>query len=493
MALTTIFAGFDGTATPPSWVGRLAAAGLGGVVLFGRNVDPARGDSGVAELTSALRDAGPHLLVGVDEEGGDLTRLDTARGSSLPGNAALGALDDPVRTERVGVELGIRLRGCGIDLNFAPVADVDTQTHNPVIGVRAFGSCPDLVSRHVAAFVAGQQGVGVAAAAKHFPGHGGTRDDSHFTVPVLDQPLDELHRLDLPPFRAAIKADVKIVMTAHVVVPSIDRHSPATLSSAAVTGLLRQELGFSGIVMTDGLDMHAISRGVGHAEAGVQALLAGVDALCVGGDSTDPELVESMAGALVEAVRAGRLPAQRLAEASSRIEDLRRWCRKPSSLLVPPATPGDTATAAADVARRIVTPHGRVKLDAAPVILELHDEPSPATGDVPWGVGAPVASRMPGTVVVRLREAGQDVERVLAGLPDRPVVLSVRASRRRQWQERLVHTVRALRPDVIVVDHDTGTSESVLGEHYILTHGAARITAEVAADLLTGTFITGQG
>jgi beta-N-acetylhexosaminidase len=387
----------------------------------------------------------------------------------------------------VAADLGTRLRRCGIDVNFAPVADVDSQTHNPVIGVRAFGATPELVARHVAAFVAGQQHAGIAAAAKHFPGHGATREDSHLTVPVLDQSLDEIHRIDLPPFRAALKAGVKIVMTAHVLAPALDDASPATLSRAAITGLLRDELGFGGVVMTDGLDMHAISRGVGHAEAGVLALLAGVDALCVGGDSTDPEIVESMAGALVDAVRSGRLPLERLAEAAARVEDLRHWCQaaRTSPASAPPTPLPGAGSAAAAAAGRADTTHGRVVLDSAPVVLELHDEPSLATGDVPWGIGAPIAARLAGTVVVPVRETGSDIERILEPMPERRVVISVRGVRRRPWQALLVEAVRVMRPDVIVVDHEIGSPAGVLGEHYVLTHGAARITAEVAAELMT--------
>ncbi|WP_166350228.1 glycoside hydrolase family 3 protein [Phytoactinopolyspora limicola] len=484
LALTTLFPGFDGTTTPPPWLPRMAAEGLGGVVLFGRNVDPERGDAGVAQLTAALRDAGPNLLVGIDEEGGDLTRLDASRGSALPGNGALGALDDPALTERVAAELATRLRQCGIDINFAPVADVDSEVTNPVIGMRAFGATPDLVARQVAAFVTGQQGAGVAGAAKHFPGHGGTRDDSHYTVPVLERSLDNIQRTDLPPFRAAIKSDVQIVMTAHVVVPAIDGSTPATLSPDTITGLLRDELGYDGLVMTDGLDMHAISRGVGHAEAGVLALLAGVDALCIGGDSTDPELPEAMAAALVEAVLEGRLPEERLAEAAARVERLRLWVheRRDETAITNRAA---TGSAAVEAASQVISVRGAVVLDAAPVVLELHDEPSPATGDVPWGIGAPIAARLPGTVVVRLREGGQDPDQVLRSVPDRPVIVCVRGTQRRPWQVEVVNTVRRRRPEVIVVDHGPDSTADVLGDHHVLTRGAARVTAELVADLLT--------
>ncbi|MGH8773924.1 MAG: glycoside hydrolase family 3 protein, partial [Jiangellaceae bacterium] len=322
LALGTLFPGFEGTTGPPPWLAGLITEGVGGVVLFGRNVDPARGDAGVARLTARLHAVRPDLLIAIDEEGGDVTRLDATTGSELPGSAALGSVDDVALTRDVAASLGARLRACGIDINFAPVADVDVDPLNPVVGVRAFGSDPALVARHVAAFVAGQQSAGVAATAKHFPGHGATDEDSHVTVPTVTAAAELLERRELAPFRAAVTADAKIVMTAHIKVSAVDVDNPATLSPAVITGLLRGRLGYAGVVMTDGLDMHAISRTVGHAEAAVRALLSGVDAVCVGGESTDRAVVERIVAALAGAVESGRLPYQRLAEAAGRVRSL---------------------------------------------------------------------------------------------------------------------------------------------------------------------------
>ncbi|MGH3468101.1 MAG: glycoside hydrolase family 3 protein [Thermocrispum sp.] len=473
LALRTLLGAFPGTA-PPDWALRLLDDGLAGYVLFGYNItDTAQ----LADLVRQLREVRPDAIVGIDEEGGDVTRLDAARGSSLPGNAALGALDDATLTERVAAELGVRLRACGIDLNFAPVADVDTDERNPVIGVRSFGADPELAARHVAAWVLGQQGQCVAAAAKHFPGHGGTDEDSHLTVPVLHESLEDVQRLALPPFRAAIKADVKIVMTAHILLPAVDPASPATLSHPIITGLLRDKLGYDGVVMTDGLDMYAISRTVGHAEAGVLALLAGVDALCVGGDTVEPGRVELMADALVDAVLSGRLPEQRLVEAAERVRSLSRWCRDSGAVR-------DPVTAATLAARQAVRAHGDVALASPPLVLELWDGPSVAAGDVPWGVGALLAARVPGTVVVRLTDDGTQVAGVLADHPERRVVVCVRGVRRHAWQARTVQAARGARPDLIVVDHDVGSPQDVLGEHHVLAFGASRITAEAACRLL---------
>ena len=293
----------------PDWVLRRLEGGLGGITLFAYNVgDPAQ----LAALTARLREAGD-VLVAIDEEGGDVTRLEADRGSSYPGNLALGAVDDVELTEEVAAAIAGELARAGINLNFAPVADTNTNPDNPVIGVRSFGADPELVARHVAAFVRGTQRQGVAACAKHFPGHGDTAVDSHVDLPVVGGDVATA----LLPFRAAIAEGVQAVMTAHLLVPELDE-LPATLSRRIVTGLLREELGFEGLVVTDALEMRAISGGVGVEEAAVLALAAGVDALCVGHDLHE-ETVDALVDAISEAVRSGRLPLERLEEAAARV------------------------------------------------------------------------------------------------------------------------------------------------------------------------------
>jgi beta-N-acetylhexosaminidase len=479
LALRTLLPGFAGTDVPPSRLLELIDEGIGGVVLFGRNVDADRADAGVAALTARLRAARPDLIVAIDEEGGDVTRLDVATGSAYPGSAALGAADDPELTRDVAAELAARLRACGITVNFAPVADVDADPRNPVIGVRAFGADPELVGRHSAAFVAGQQARGVAATVKHFPGHGGTAEDSHVTVPVLDVPLDVLERRELVPFGAALAAGARIVMTAHILVPALDPDNLATLSPAVITGLLRERLGFDGLVMTDGLDMRAISGTIGHAEGAVRSLIAGVDAICIGGDSVHLELVDEMAGAIVAAVRSGRLGYERLVEAAGRVEVLARW----TGAVAVPNGQVEAVPAGVRAARRAVTAHGVVALPGPPLVLELQDEPSLAAGRVPWGVGGPLAARMPGTVVVPVHETGPSLPAVLARHAGHPVVVAVRGVRRRPWQLAAVAAVRELRPDAVVVDHEL-SEPGQFAEPYVLAYGAARVTAEAAADLL---------
>ena len=302
LALAVVQPGFTGL-TAPSWLLERLAEGLGGVALFARNIEsPAQ----VATLTAAIHAANPAALVAIDEEGGDVTRLEHATGSSWPGNLALGAVDDTALTEAVAAEIGAALAELGIDLDYAPDADVNVEAANPVIGVRSFGADPALVARHTGAWVAGLQSAGVLACAKHFPGHGDTGVDSHHDLPEVDLGDPETSPW-LVPFRAALAAGAASVMSAHVRVPGIDPR-PATLVPAIMTGLLRDGLGFTGLALSDGLEMGAVAGPLGVAEGAVQAVLAGVDALCIGGGLADAETVDTVAAALVGAVESGRLP-----------------------------------------------------------------------------------------------------------------------------------------------------------------------------------------
>ncbi|HCU49119.1 MAG TPA: sugar hydrolase, partial [Micromonosporaceae bacterium] len=217
LADTVLQPGFEGT-TPPDWVRRRLSEGLGGVVLFSRNiVDPEQ----LAALSAALTAENPDVVIAVDEESGDVTRLDVTNGSRRPGNYALGRVDDPSLTEAVAADIGAQLAAGGITLNYAPTADVNNNPANPVIGVRSFGADPDLVARHTAAWVRGLQSTGVAACAKHFPGHGDTGVDSHHGLPTIEVPVSRLDLVELPPFQAAIDAGVRAIMTAHLLVPAL--------------------------------------------------------------------------------------------------------------------------------------------------------------------------------------------------------------------------------------------------------------------------------
>ncbi|GAB3958294.1 hypothetical protein GCM10027614_75530 [Micromonospora vulcania] len=275
--------GFVGT-TPPPWVCRWLGEGLGSVVLFARNVVDT---DQVAALTATLRAERADVVVAIDEEAGDVTRIESGRGSSRPGNFALGAVDDPELTEAVARDLGLELAEAGITLDYAPDADVNSNPANPVIGVRSFGADPALVARHTAAWVRGLQSGGVAACAKHFPGHGDTRVDSHHDLPRITADRARLDACELAPFRAAVTAGVQAIMTGHLLVPALDPQLPATLSQRILGGLLRDELGFCGVVVTDAVEMRAVADRYGFAGAAVRALAAGADAICIGGERAD--------------------------------------------------------------------------------------------------------------------------------------------------------------------------------------------------------------
>jgi beta-N-acetylhexosaminidase len=220
----------------------------------------------------------------------------------------------------MGQALAAELSACGIRLDFTPVMDVDTNPANPVIGDRSYGSDPVLVGRMGAAIIHGLQDKGVAACAKHFPGHGDTDVDSHFALPAVDHSRARLDEIELPPFRMAIEAGVASFMTAHVIVRELDDAVPATLSPPIVQGLLREEMGFEGVIFTDDLEMKAVSGRWGYAEAAVMAMNAGCDAIPVCSDH-DAQVL-TMEG-LVRAVEGGQVPWSRLDDAHMRVRRIK--------------------------------------------------------------------------------------------------------------------------------------------------------------------------
>jgi beta-N-acetylhexosaminidase len=469
-AAACIFASFRGH-EPPEWVLRWLDRGLGGLVLFADNIgDPEQ----LAGLTAALRAQRPDLIVAIDEEGGDVTRLEAATGSSYPGNLALGVVDDTSLTARVAEAIAHDLANVGVTMNFAPVADVNTNPRNPVIGVRSFGSDPALVARHVAAYVNGTQRAGVAACAKHFPGHGDTHSDSHLELPIVDADREALDAAALVPFRAAIEAGVRAVMTAHILVPRIDS-SPATISRVLMTDLLRNELGFEGLVVSDALEMRAIASGVGVEEGAVRALDAGVDALCLGHE-VDDTLVAGIHRVLVESVAAGRLGAGRLAKAAQAVAEA-----VPSAALddhVPDDRVG--AAAARDAARAV----GNVSLRSPPLIVELVPEPTIAAGLMAHSLGAEIAGRWTEADVIQLHEPPADAAEVVRGARNRPLVVVLRDALRHEWQQSAASELVALRPDAVIVEIGLpGWMPDSTGA-FIETYGAGRVNLEAAADLL---------
>ena len=506
LAAAVLQPGFVGT-TAPDWVRRWLGEGLGGVALFARNVEsPAQ----VAALTAQLRAERPDVLVAIDEEAGDVTRFESRHGSSRPGNLALGAIDDIRLTEEVARDLGGELANAGITLDYAPDTDVNSNADNPVIGVRAFGAEPQLVARHSAAFVRGLQEAGVAACAKHFPGHGDTSVDSHLDVPLIDRDRVQLAECELVPFRAAIEAGARAVMTGHLLVPAYDDDLPATLSPRIITGLLREELGFDGLIITDGIEMQGVRRRFGLEGATVRALIAGVDALCVGGEHADEQAAVRLRDAIVAAVRSGELAEERLREAAARVRRLGAWATRTQTgtgaraiadaagdpevavlAAAQEATGSSVGFAAARRAVKVTVAEGASPLPVTEpaYVVEFAPERNIAIGaETPWGVGSPLDDLLPGTTAVRFTEqdlaSDEPVAAVLADALDRPLVLVVRDVHRHAWQATALAAVLAARPDTIVVE--MGLPVTVAGGVHIATYGATRACGRAAAELIAG-------
>ncbi|MFD9437213.1 glycoside hydrolase family 3 protein [Streptomyces sp. NPDC060006] len=480
-ALAVLQPGFTGTSAP-SWLLRRLGEGLASVGLFGRNIaSPAQ----LASLTAQLRAERGDVLVAIDEEGGDVTRLEVRTGSSFPGNHALGAVDDVTLTEAVAHELGRRLAACGVNLNWAPSADINSNPDNPVIGVRSFGADTALVARHTAAYVRGLQSAHVAACTKHFPGHGDTAVDSHHALPRIDAELSVLQSRELAPFRAAIEAGTRAVMSAHILVPALDPAHPATLSRRVLTGLLREELGYDGLIVTDGMEMRAISATYGIERGSVLAIAAGADAICVGGGLADDATVLRLRDALVTAVRSGELAEERLADAAARVRDLASWT---ASAAAGPASAADELDPGIGLvaARRALTvtrgPHC-TPLTGAPYVAALTPVANIAVGDeTPWGVGAELRRRLPGTETGSFSGEGAGAEALAAAGPRR-VVAVVRDVHRHGWMAEALDALVTARPDTVVVEMGVPQAPP-RGALHIATHGAARVCGLAAAEAI---------
>jgi len=308
--------GFGGKEMGPEISDLLTKHHIGSVALYSRNIVNNR------QLIKLVRDIRKVMrnevqpFVAIDQEGGNVVRV-RSDVIILPGAMALGATRDPVLAFLAGQANAIDLGLLGVDMNLAPVLDVNRNPHNPVINIRAFGDHPKLVSKLGLRFIQGQQQSGMATVAKHFPGHGATSHDSHFDLPVLNLTREQLHHTELVPFTEAFAAGLDALMTAHVRVPALDPSgTPASLSREVITGLLREELNYSGIVITDDLEMRAIAERMSAGEAAVKALSAGADIIMV---IWTPKKKHEVFVSLLDAVREGRIPLSRVDESVSRI------------------------------------------------------------------------------------------------------------------------------------------------------------------------------
>lgn len=339
---------------------KLLDAGVSGVVLFARNIDT---PEQVAKLTSDIKTyAGRPVYVGLDQEGGLVQRL--RRGfTRVPPMRAVGSIGDEELARRVGEMLGRELRAVGIDVNYAPILDIDTNPKNPIIGNRSFGRDPELVGRLGVALGQGLESQGVASCGKHFPGHGDTEQDSHQELPRLPHAMSRLREVELVPFHAWVEAKLASIMTAHVIFEPLDDKYPATMSRAVLHGILREEMGYDGLIITDDIEMKAIADHYGYEEAAIRGVVAGVDNfLCC----HTAEVAHDIIQYVCRAVEAGRIDRGRLDDANERTARfVEKWAR--------PAEPLNASALATSEARELMD---EIYRRADPKSVELGEDPT---------------------------------------------------------------------------------------------------------------------
>ncbi|WP_348944314.1 beta-N-acetylhexosaminidase [Chitinibacter sp. FCG-7] len=421
-----VMVGFDGFVPNAHIEQLIREQRVGGVILFRRNIEsPAQ----VAALCRRLQEINAEvsdipLLIGIDQEGGMVMRIEEgvtplpsamAYASGYASHAVAGCSPaDCEELHRIGAD---ELRQMGININFAPSLDINNNRNNPVIGVRSFGENSPTVTVYGLAAMRGIQAAGIAATAKHFPGHGDTASDSHYALPVIAHDKSRLDAVELAPFKAAIAAGVDAIMTAHVVFPAIesDTATPATLSRKVLSGLLREELGFSGVIVTDCLEMDAISDvakgGAGTAQGAVLAIRAGADIALV---SHRLDRQREAVQAIVDALEQGYLPLEQVQAAAERITQMKyaramqHWRDLP---VVPQNLQAESAMALARQVQSLAIRHQGAPLDCTQPVLLVTVEVLARTEIDEVALGASISAR--GTLLPLLQAAGLAVTEMI--------------------------------------------------------------------------------
>jgi beta-N-acetylhexosaminidase len=446
-AAGALVVGFTGT-TAPDDLRRAVAGGLGAVILFTRNVADAEQ---VSALTAALRAERPDLIVAIDHEGGEFSHLAPANPWPLASPRLLGDLDDVDLTRAAARDAAATLAELGIDLMLAPSVDVNSNPANPIISTRSFGRTAEVVSRHGVAFVEGVHEAGIAACPKHFPGHGDVSVDSHTDLPRVDRSIEEVRAVELAPFRAMIAAGADVVMSAHIVFSAYD-DQPATLSHRILTGLLRDELGFTGVITTDALEMQAITRNRSIEDAAVASIGAGADLAMIAVGTADPQ---ALTARIVAAVRNGTLPPERVADAAARVRTLA------TSLSGRTRQPGLDGAPIREVAARVVSGQTFPAFGAAPYVVDLTQGLHPAWN--PYFAGLPeiftrVAPQADGVVLRgehHLTDNGEPQNDAIAqaakAAQGRHLVIAVQDAGRTPWMRAALTHLLEAHPDNVFV------------------------------------------
>jgi beta-N-acetylhexosaminidase len=487
--------GFDGLRAPDYLLDWLAQGRVGGVILFGRNIDTPQQ---LAALTTSLHQAAKFpLLIGVDQEGGTVARLRQGFSES-PGAMALSAGGDQAetRTEQVSQVMAAELRAMGVNWNYAPVVDISYNAANPSVGTRSFGNDKHRVSALAASAVRGFQAGSVAACAKHFPGLGNTPIDTHVALPSIDTSIADLLANDLLPYRAVMKANIASIMTTHTRFLALDAQHPATLSPIVIPRLLRGELGFNGLVTTDCLEMKAISDNYSPKDSAVLAALASVDMILF---SHTPELQEAAYSALLDAVRQERLPLDVVEAANARIAAIKaRFPAAPADLsqirtAQHLAVMQEAARAGVTLLHGTLPPDlsGRVALIEFASVLESGIVESGGQ----TGLARIMRQRAPQIQTLALRSVGDDLAPALAlARQSDLLILATRnahlIAEQREKAQQLVQAARHVAHVCLRNPYDAPLFSAALT---LCTCGDSTPSLEAAVDALLGAFTpTGQ-
>ena len=482
LAAGVVLVGFSGTALDEELRELFAAHDFAGYLLFARNVQSIEQVRRLNDELRALHELSP--LLAVDQEGGRVMRL-TSGVEPIPPMMAVGASGRTSLAENVGEQIAFDLRRAGFTLDFAPVVDLALDARNSVIGSRSFGSDPEIVGMLGTAVASGLQRGGIAATLKHFPGHGATASDSHIELPIVEADAKTILQRDLVPFARALPS-VSAVMTAHVVVRAFDSEKPATLSKKLLTGVLREELGFSGVCFTDCMQMDAIARGIGTANGVAAAIAAGADCAVV---SHDPTLALEAAKHIVRAVQNRALPIERLEEAYDRVQQLRRAARPPLPLDASSPHPGigrEVARAAVTALRG--TPH--VDPTAAIAVSFEGATTEGAQGRHEEHLSLQREAPALETIVAPLEPQNGEFETLVRRVENaarRPVLLMRRAHVYSQ-QLRAIETLVRRFPDAVVVSLREPYDCALVPEarHLLAAYGDDEACIGAVADVLFG-------
>lgn len=486
--------GFEGLTAPEHILTWLREGRIGGVILFQRNIDsPAQ----LAALTQSLHAAARYpCVISIDQEGGTVARL-RAGFTESPGAMALSVGDDEHAAESVSRVLGAELHALGINWNYAPVVDITYNRANPSVGTRAYGTDAARVSRFAAAAVRGFQAAGVAACAKHFPGLGDTPIDTHVALPTLTRSVETLLREDLPPYRAVMEADIASIMVTHARFAELDPQHAATVSPVVVNQLLRDTLGYDGLVTTDCMEMKAIADNYGAGESAVLAALAGIDVILF---SHTRSAQEEAYDALLEAAQSGRLPMPVIDAANARIAAFkaRYPASAPNLTQIRTVDSLNTVKQAARAGTVLLHNEGALPLtpDSQAVVIEFASvlESGIMESGGLTGLASLVQQRAPNIPTVSLRSVGdvpQKYTRALELAQNTPLVVIVTRNAHliAEQQTRAQQLIDAAQGAVLVCLRNPYDTGALHGARAILcTNGDSTPSLQAAVDALFGEF-----